>query len=111
MACTGMHITVKRDWLLDDKCTRHATLVACYQLVQSTLKIGFALAKKVGVPSTWQLPWLTGYIHVPFLTICHLYIMYIVYKMQVIYPQMLQDEGCKIVWPEAWLARGLDIAS
>ena len=34
----------------DDKCTRHATLAlaACYQLVQSILQIGFALAKKVG---------------------------------------------------------------
>ena len=28
----------------DDKCTGHATLVACYQLAQSVLKIGFALA-------------------------------------------------------------------
>ena len=32
----------------DDKCTRHATLAARYQLAQSVLKIGFALAKKVG---------------------------------------------------------------
>ena len=32
----------------DDECTRHTTLTACYQLVQSVLKIGFALAKKVG---------------------------------------------------------------
>ena len=32
----------------DDECTRHATLAACYQLAQSVLKIGFALAKKVG---------------------------------------------------------------
>ena len=32
----------------DDECTRHATLAARYQLVQSVLKIGFALAKKVG---------------------------------------------------------------
>ena len=32
----------------DDECTRHATLAACYQLVQSVLKIGFVLAKKVG---------------------------------------------------------------
>ena len=32
----------------DDACTHHATLSACYQLVQSVLKIGFALAKKVG---------------------------------------------------------------
>ena len=31
----------------DDEYTRHATLAACYQLVQSVLKIGFALAKKV----------------------------------------------------------------
>ena len=43
------------------------TLAACYQLAQSILKVGFALAKKVGwgggwaqreVPCTWQLPWL-----------------------------------------------------
>ena len=32
----------------DDECTRHATLATCNQLVQSVLKIGFALAKKVG---------------------------------------------------------------
>ena len=32
----------------DDECTRHATLAARYQLAQSILKIGFALAKKVG---------------------------------------------------------------
>ena len=32
----------------DDKCTCHETLAACCQLVQSVLKIGFALAKKVG---------------------------------------------------------------
>ena len=32
----------------DDECTRHETLAACYQLAQSILKIGFALAKKVG---------------------------------------------------------------
>ena len=30
----------------DDKCTRHATLAARYQLAQSVLKIGFALAKR-----------------------------------------------------------------
>ena len=50
----------------DDECTRHETLAACYQLAQSVLKIGFALAKKGGevgglqrgVPCTWQLPWL-----------------------------------------------------
>ena len=45
------------------------TLATCYQLAQSVLKIGFALAKKKGgiggggwihprVPCTWQLPWL-----------------------------------------------------
>ena len=27
----------------DDKCTRHATLAACYQLAHFVLKIGFAL--------------------------------------------------------------------
>ena len=32
----------------DNKCNRHATLAVHYQLVQSVLKIGFALAKKVG---------------------------------------------------------------
>ena len=32
----------------DDECTRHATLATCYQLAQSILKIGFALAKKAG---------------------------------------------------------------
>ena len=32
----------------DDECTRHETLAACYQLAHSVLKIGFALAKKVG---------------------------------------------------------------
>ena len=32
----------------DDECTRHAILATCYQLVPSVLKIGFALAKKVG---------------------------------------------------------------
>ena len=52
----------------DDEGTRHATLAACYQLVQSILKIGFALAKKgemgeVGghshdMPYTWWLSWL-----------------------------------------------------
>ena len=31
-----------------DECTRHETLAACYQLAQSVLRIGFALAKKVG---------------------------------------------------------------
>ena len=44
------------------------TLATCYQLAQSVLKKGFALAKKAGqgevggfqhgVPCTWQLPWL-----------------------------------------------------
>ena len=44
------------------------TLAACYQLAQFVLKIGFALAKKVGkgevgvhshdMLCTWQLPWL-----------------------------------------------------
>ena len=32
----------------DDEYTCHATLAACYQLAQSVLKIGFALAKKAG---------------------------------------------------------------
>ena len=33
--------------ITDDECTRHETLAAHYQLAQSVLKIGFALAKKV----------------------------------------------------------------
>ena len=33
----------------DDKCTCHATLAACYQLAQSVLKIGFAIANKGGI--------------------------------------------------------------
>ena len=33
----------------DDKCTRHETFAACYQLAQSVLKIGFAQAKKGGI--------------------------------------------------------------
>ena len=43
----------------------HSTLAACYQLVQSVLKIGFALAKMVAqgevgrdMPCIWQLSWL-----------------------------------------------------
>ena len=32
----------------DDECSRHATLAACYKLVQSVLKVSFVLAKKVG---------------------------------------------------------------
>jgi len=32
----------------DDECTRHATLATHYQLAQSILKIGLALAKKAG---------------------------------------------------------------
>ena len=32
----------------DDECTCHATLAASYQLAQSVLKIGFALASKKG---------------------------------------------------------------
>ena len=32
----------------DDECTHHATLAARYQMAQSVLKIGFALAKKAG---------------------------------------------------------------
>ena len=32
----------------DDEYTRHETLATCYQLAHSVLKIGFALAKKVG---------------------------------------------------------------
>ena len=49
----------------DDECTHHATLAAYYQLVQSVLKIGFALAKMVGqgevgrhshdMPCIWRL--------------------------------------------------------
>ena len=32
----------------DDECTHHATFTACYQLVQSVLKIGSVLAERVG---------------------------------------------------------------
>ena len=47
-AQNGMHWhahNCKKDWLFnplttDDESTRHATLVACYQLAQSVLKIG-----------------------------------------------------------------------
>ena len=47
----------------DDECTCHATLAACYQLVQSVLKTGFVLAKGWDRGShdmlcTWQLSWL-----------------------------------------------------
>ena len=40
----------------DDKCTCHATF-ACYQLVQSILKIGFVLAKKAGWGRSRVLAW------------------------------------------------------
>ena len=33
-------------WATDNECTRHATLAASYQLAQSVLKIGFAIAKR-----------------------------------------------------------------
>ena len=33
---------------IDDECACHVTLAAHYQLVQSILERGFALAKKVG---------------------------------------------------------------
>jgi len=33
---------------IDDAIWHHVTLATCYQLAQSVLKIGFALAKKVG---------------------------------------------------------------
>ena len=36
-----------------DECTRHATLTAFYQLVQSVLKIGFAPAKRIGWIGGW----------------------------------------------------------
>ena len=36
----------------DDECTHHATLAACYQLVQSVLKIGFALGRWAGIVMT-----------------------------------------------------------
>ena len=32
----------------DDECTGHATLVTCYQLAYTILKIRFALAQRVG---------------------------------------------------------------
>ena len=39
------HHAFNNPLITDDECTRHATLTACYQLAQSILKIGFALAK------------------------------------------------------------------
>ena len=42
------HITLINPLTTDDECTLHATLAACYQLAQSVLKVGFALAKKAG---------------------------------------------------------------
>ena len=52
----------------DDECTHHETLSACYQLAQSILNTGLALAKKGGIGevgghshdmlSTWQLSWM-----------------------------------------------------
>ena len=49
MKYEGYHLSLPVNPLTtDDECTRHATLAACYQLAQSVLKIGFALAKKVG---------------------------------------------------------------
>ena len=44
-----MHKSAPKFWfnplITDGECTGHATLGTCYQLVQSVLKIGFALAK------------------------------------------------------------------
>ena len=37
----------------DDKCIHHPTLATCYQLAQSVLKVGFALAKKVWDRRRW----------------------------------------------------------
>ena len=51
---------------IGNECIRHATLAVCYQMSQTVLKIGFALAKtgkgevgrfQHGVPCTWQLAW------------------------------------------------------
>ena len=47
-----MHKSAPKLWfnplITDGECTGHAALGTCYQLVQSVLKIGFALAKMVG---------------------------------------------------------------
>jgi len=40
------HHAFNNPLITDDEHTRHATLTACYQLAQSVLKIGFALAKR-----------------------------------------------------------------
>ena len=69
--CNSNHIhTIHKLYFnpTDDECTRHATLTACYQLAQSVLKIGSALAERVGqgevgghshdMPCTWRLSWL-----------------------------------------------------
>ena len=44
-----MHKSAPKFWfnplITDGECTGHATLGTCYQLVQSVLKIGFALEK------------------------------------------------------------------
>ena len=48
-SCKWMfHIALINPLTTDDECTSHATLATCYQLAQSVLKIGFALAKKAG---------------------------------------------------------------
>ena len=62
----------KQSLTTDDECTCHATLVACYQLAQSVLKIGSTLAERVGqgevggfqhgMLCTWQLPWLAVWV-------------------------------------------------
>ena len=54
--CTWLHSKITQNDMacftvtlfIDVGCICHATSVACYQLVQSILKIGFALAKLVG---------------------------------------------------------------
>ena len=42
----GLFCSLLNPLTTDDAIWRHLTLAACYQLAQSVLKIGFALAKK-----------------------------------------------------------------
>ena len=45
-----LFLEIKLNFLAtDDESTCHLTLATCYQLVQSFLKIGFTLVKKIGI--------------------------------------------------------------
>ena len=69
----------------DDECTRHENLAACYQLVQSVLKIGFALAKMVAEGEVgrdmlciWQLSWLP--VEKPWLALAEPFLSFFLHK-------------------------------